>query len=107
MKTGVGDGPDRAQVDPGMRVGDAVASVRGFYPKWTQARCDELMKVFERKPDRRAKHLSKGQAAKLSLLLSICHEPQVLLFDEPTSGLDPLVREEFLEGVLAVTSEKQ
>ena len=30
----------------------------------------------------------------------------MLILDEPTSGMDPLVREEFLEGVLAVTAER-
>jgi ABC-2 type transport system ATP-binding protein len=65
------------------------------------------MKVFQLDPKKQAKHLSKGQGAKLSLLLAICHDPEVLILDEPTSGLDSMAREEFLEGVLAVTSERQ
>ena len=108
MKSHIGYVPDRPHVYPWMRVRQAIEFVRAFYgAQWNQARCDELSKLFELDPRKRAKHLSKGQAAKLSMLLAICHDPEVLIFDEPTSGLDPLVREEFLEGVLAVTSERQ
>ncbi len=50
------------------------------------------------------KHLSKGSAAKLSLLLAIGHDPRVLILDEPTSGFDVLARDEFLEGILTVNT---
>ena len=106
IKSLIGYVPDRPHVYPWMRVRDAIGFVRSFYPRWNQQRCDEMLKIFELPPDRRAKHLSKGQAAKLSLLLAICHEPSVLILDEPTSGLDPVAREEFLEGVLAATADR-
>ena len=106
LKSRVGYVPDRPTVYPWMRVEEAIGFARSFYPHWNQRRCDELMSLFGLEPRKRAKHLSKGQAAKLSLLLAICHEPPVLILDEPTSGMDPLVREEFLEGVLEVTSER-
>jgi ABC-2 type transport system ATP-binding protein len=108
MKTHVGYVPDRPIVYGWMRVEQAVAFVKSFYGgRWNDVRCAELLRMFQLDPRKRAKHLSKGQAAKLSLLLAICHEPPVLILDEPTSGLDPLVREEFLEGVLAVTSQQR
>src|SRR4051794_11673214 len=108
MKTHVGYVPDRPSVYGWMRVEQAVAFVKSFYgTRWNDVRCAELIGMFQLDPRKRAKHLSKGQAAKLSLLLAICHEPPVLILDEPTSGLDPLVREEFLEGVLAVTSQQR
>ena len=43
--------------------------------------------------------------AKVSLSLAMAHEPGLLVLDEPTSGLDPLVRREFLESMVDVTSE--
>jgi ABC-2 type transport system ATP-binding protein len=107
VKPHIGYVPDRPNVYSWMRVQQAIDFARSFYVNWNKQRCDELVKLFDLDLSKRAKNLSKGQAAKLSLLLALCHEPKVLILDEPTSGFDPLVREEFLEGVLAVTSEHQ
>jgi ABC-2 type transport system ATP-binding protein len=105
VKRYVGYVPDRPTVYSWMRVERAISFTRSFYPNWNDARCAMLLRMFKLDLRKEARHLSKGQAAKLSLLLAICHDPPVLILDEPTSGLDPLVREEFLEGVLAATSE--
>lgn len=104
MKPLVGYVPDRPTVYPWMRVREAIAFCRTFYPRYNDQRVAELMRVLDLDPDRRVKHLSKGNAAKVSLLLAVGHDPQVLILDEPMSGLDPLAREQFLEGVLSVGS---
>jgi ABC-2 type transport system ATP-binding protein len=106
-KAKIGYVPDRPNVYAWMTVQQAIEFARSFYVNWNNHWCNELMKMFDLDRGKRAKHLSKGQAAKLSLLLAISHDPEVLILDEPTSGFDPLVREEFLEGVLAVTSQRQ
>jgi ABC-2 type transport system ATP-binding protein len=104
VKAKIGYVPDRLTVYSWMRVQEAIEFARTFYLKWDIHRCNELVGMFDLDRSKRIKHLSKGQGAKLSLLLALCHDPEVLILDEPTSGFDPLVREEFLEGVLAVTS---
>ena len=101
VKTRLGYVPDRPTVYPWMRVGQAMQFCQSLYgPQWNQKRCDELVKTLRLDVTRQIKHLSKGSAAKVSLLLAIGHDPQVLILDEPTSGFDPLARDEFLEGVL-------
>lgn len=103
----VGYVPDRPTVYGWMRVGEAIAFVRRFHATWNQPRCDDLVKRFRLTPEARVSRLSKGQAAKLQLLLAVCHDPGVLILDEPTSGFDPIVREEFLESVLRVAGERE
>lgn len=105
LKPLVGYVPDRPTVYAWMRVREAVEFCRAFYPRYNSSRVAQLMKAFDLDPERRVKHLSKGNAAKLSLLLAVGHEPQVLILDEPMSGLDPLAREQFLEGVLSVAAD--
>jgi ABC-2 type transport system ATP-binding protein len=107
MKVHVGYVPDQPTVYSWMRVGQAIDFCRTFYPKWDDARISELLKVFDLDVRKRVKHLSKGMAAKLSLLLALGHDPEVLILDEPMSGLDPLVREEFLEGLVSAVAQRE
>lgn len=37
--------------------------------------------------------LSKGERRKVEILLSVMHNPNLLILDEPTSSLDPLIRD--------------
>ena len=83
-----------------MRIGELIHFCRAFYPTWNAAVCKRWLAHFGLAPDQKVKTLSKGMLAKLSLLLALSHEPELLVLDEPTSGLDPIVREEFLDGIL-------
>jgi len=51
--------------------------------------------------DRRAEQLSKGNQQKIQFLVTILHDPLILIMDEPFSGLDPvnanLLKEALLE----------
>ena len=38
--------------------------------------------------DKQIKDLSTGMKQKVSLAISLCHDPEVIIFDEPTNGLD-------------------
>ncbi|HBI81260.1 MAG TPA: ABC transporter ATP-binding protein, partial [Bacteroidales bacterium] len=51
--------------------------------------------------DKKIEELSKGMAQKVQFMVTIIHEPELLIFDEPFSGFDPinvqLVKDEILE----------
>lgn len=38
--------------------------------------------------DKQIKDLSTGMKQKVSLAISLCHSPEIIIFDEPTNGLD-------------------
>jgi ABC-2 type transport system ATP-binding protein len=42
----------------------------------------------------RANELSSGNKQKLSLVLAVMHQPDLLILDEPTRGLDPMLQQE-------------
>jgi ABC-2 type transport system ATP-binding protein len=107
MKERVGYVPEVPQIYRWMCVGELIAFTRAFYPTWNADECSRLLDLFALDPAKLVKHLSKGMLAKLSLLLALAHDPEVLILDEPTSGLDPLVREEFLDGVLGAVCKRR
>ncbi len=51
--------------------------------------------------DKKVEELSKGMQQKIQFIVTILHEPQLLIFDEPFSGFDPinanLLKNEILE----------
>lgn len=51
--------------------------------------------------DKKVEELSKGMAQKVQFIITVLHEPRLLIFDEPFSGFDPinadLLKNEILE----------
>ena len=78
---------------------------RPFYPTWDRALEKTLLAQFALPEDRKLSHLSRGMLMKASLLSSLAYRPKLLVLDEPFSGLDPLVRDEFIRGVLEVSAQ--
>jgi len=77
---------------------------RPFYPTWDRALEATLLKQFQLPETRKLAELSRGTLMKAALLSSLAYRPKLLLLDEPFSGLDPLVRDEFIRGVLEVSA---
>jgi len=83
-----------------MRVDEVGWFTSAFYGEGYLKRYRDSVDHYELPLQRKIKHLSKGQRAKVALALATSHDPELLILDEPTSGLDPLVRREFLESMV-------
>ncbi len=83
-----------------MRVDEIGWFTASFYPEGFLERYSDSIGHFEVPRNRKIKHLSKGQRAKVALALALAHDPELLILDEPTSGLDPHVRREFMESMV-------
>src|SRR5471030_1151164 len=77
---------------------------RPFYPTWDRALEQTMLARFELPESRKLAQLSRGMLMKAALLSSLAYRPKLLVLDEPFSGLDPLVRDEFIQGVLEVSA---
>ena len=77
---------------------------RPFYPTWDRALEARLLAQFALPEKRKLAQLSRGMLMKAALLSSLAYRPRLLVLDEPFSGLDPVVRDEFIRGVLEVSA---
>ena len=62
--------------------------------------------MFELDVDQRAKGLSRGQRARVGLVLALSHRPPLLVLDEPSSGLDPVVRRDILGAIIRTVADE-
>jgi ABC-2 type transport system ATP-binding protein len=81
-------------------VGRAIDFVRGFYPDWNAARCEELQFTFGVHRDSRVDALSFGARMKLALVLALSRDAELLVLDEPTLGLDAAARRQLFTELL-------
>jgi ABC-2 type transport system ATP-binding protein len=79
---------------------------RPMYPTWDAEFAEKLRRQFDLPPDSTLKALSRGMRMKAALLSSLVYRPKLVVLDEPFSGLDPLVRDEFIRGLLELTEEE-
>lgn len=86
-----------------MNVTQLLNYLRPMYPDWDRDFEKRLLREFDIPMKTRLRSLSRGQHMKAALLSSLAYRPQVVILDEPFSGLDPLVRDEFLHGLLELT----
>jgi ABC-2 type transport system ATP-binding protein len=89
-----------------MRVDELITYSRAFYPKWDDAYAEQLRTMFGLDAAARVKTLSKGNKARLGLLIALAYRPELLVLDEPSSGLDPIVRRDILEAVIRTIADE-
>ncbi len=98
--------PEERGLYKSMKVGEQalyLAQLKGL----TKTQAKERLKYwFDRLDvgnwwDKKIEELSKGMAQKVQFIVTVLHEPKLLIFDEPFSGFDPvnanLIKDEILE----------
>ena len=68
-----------------------------IYEQWDEEKFYRLTEELKLNKDKKIKEYSKGMKMKLSLMVALSHNPELLILDEPTTGLDPVVREQILD----------
>lgn len=107
--------PDAAIMLPEMKVRQAMDFMNEFYDTWNEERAQEMLTFFRLNEEDKISALSKGNVAKVNLLLGLSLDVDYILMDEPFSGIDVFTREQIAEvftsylvedkGVLITTHE--
>lgn len=107
--------PDTIAMPPHMTIAEAMLFMKDFYKNWNGRRAEELLAFFKLNREDRLSELSKGNSAKVNLLLGLSVDADYLLMDEPFSGIDMFSREQIAKvftshliedrGVLITTHE--
>lgn len=109
--------PDAITMMPSMTIRAAFDFMKDFYTSWNEARARELLQFFKLQEGDKIASLSKGNTAKVNMILGLALDVDYLLMDEPFSGIDMFSREQIAEvftshliegrGVILTTHEIQ
>ena len=99
VKRLIGVSPQETAVAPNLSVKEnleLMCGIHGFSKNKTQSRLTELSESFglETVLKRKAGKLSGGWQRRVSIVMALISEPQILFLDEPTLGLDVIARHE-------------
>ena len=107
--------PDLTVMLPQMKISEAMDFMKNFYSSWNPERAKEIIHFFRLNVEDRISELSKGNQAKVNLLMGLALDVDYILMDEPFSGIDIFTREQITDvftsrlvadrGVLITTHE--
>lgn len=88
-----------------MKVGEQaiyLARLKGIDKATARKRLTEWFEKFDIMPwwGKKLEELSKGMAQKVQFIITVLHEPDLLIFDEPFSGFDPVNAEQLKQEIL-------
>ena len=89
--------PDQIIVLNSMTVQESLAMMQRYYSTYNPRRASELLEFFRLKREDKIGSPSKGNVAKMNLLLGLTLDTDYLIMDEPFSGIDALAREQILQ----------
>ncbi|GAA0119443.1 ABC transporter ATP-binding protein [Clostridium perfringens] len=92
--------PDVLNTYGDMKIKDAFEYMSMMYEKWDMDKAYEMLKDFKLTDDLKINKLSKGNIARVKLILGFSRNPEYLLLDEPFSGIDIFTREKFIESLI-------
>ena len=105
IKEMIGYLPSEVSLYSDMTIEEMFNYHESFYKKDLSKRRKELVKLLKIDEKKKIEELSLGNLKKVGIVLSLMHEPKLLILDEPTSGLDPIMQKN-LHDILLKEKEK-
>lgn len=99
--------PDRARFYSAHTVRRAMDWAHQLLPRFEMDRARSLMEWMGLEPEMRVGAMSKGQEARLMLLLCLARDVPMVVLDEPFSGIDKISRERIIEALIENMSDRE
>ncbi|TQQ84746.1 ABC transporter ATP-binding protein [Peptacetobacter hominis] len=99
--------PDIDSYFSGMSIKETFEFMDFFYKNWDMKRAYEMIDIFGLDKNYIMNNLSKGNMARIKLIIGFSQGAKYLLLDEPFSGIDFLKREEFVGMIPKYMDENQ
>lgn len=108
--TRIGYLPEERGLYRKMKVGEQavyLARLKGMNKQDAESRLRVWFDKFGIMPwwNRKLEELSKGMAQKVQFIITVLHEPELLIFDEPFSGFDPVNAEQLKQEILKLRDQ--
>lgn len=86
---------------------DFFSNLHGVEPEVRERRKKELFERFgvDQFAEVKVANLSTGMKQKVSLIISLVHDPEIIIFDEPTNGLDVITAKVVTDFLLELKAE--
>ncbi|GAA3649391.1 ABC transporter ATP-binding protein [Asaccharospora irregularis] len=92
--------PDVESHFPQLTIKESFEFMKEFYINWSDEKAYEMLEIFNLTDDLLISSLSKGNKARVKIVLGFAQNAKYTLLDEPFSGIDIFKREEFI-GIMA------
>ncbi|MGV8837389.1 ABC transporter ATP-binding protein [Cellvibrio sp.] len=106
IKQRIGFVPQQDELLVGMNGWEHLSLFKAYQSRWNQTLVDRLIIDWLIPMDTYVGKMSVGQRQKLSILLALAHEPELLVLDEPVASLDPIARRQFLQQLVEIAADE-
>ncbi|MEF2968569.1 ABC transporter ATP-binding protein [Paenibacillus sp. M1] len=93
--------PDHNYLYPFYTVMQTIEFFHGVYSDFDRDKAADMLAFMELSGDQPIKALSKGNMARLKIILALSRQVPLILMDEPLSGLDPIVRGSIIKSLIS------
>lgn len=92
---------------PHLNIKETFDFMKLFYKNWDEKRAYEMLEKFSLSDDKMISNLSKGNKARVKIIIGFAQRAKYTLLDEPFSGIDIFTREEFIKVILGFIEDDE
>ncbi len=107
IKKRIGYVADQNQYFKGYKIKNLIDFYNKTYPNFSTEKFYSYNKQMNLGLNKKVRQLSKGMQMRLSIMLTLSINPDLLILDEPTSGLDAMAKQLVLEWVVEEVEKRE